>query len=135
MTLMPKKNMQLTMGALLAVLLFGVGHARAAIDDYTFELVQSALKTGRRVIDVRLVHKPDGKLVSDAVIFAMRLDMAPDDMEAMTSAIEPTKASQPGLYRFKVDLTDEGRWRISLAAKLQGEVGTLQNRLVFPVTR
>jgi hypothetical protein len=135
MTLMPQKYRQLAAGALLAVVLFGVGHARAAIDDYAFELVQSALKTGQGTIDVRLIHKPDGKLVSDAIIFAMRLDMAPDDMEAMTSAIEPTKASQPGLYRFKVDLTDEGRWRISLAAKLQGEVGTLQNRLVFPVTR
>lgn len=135
MTLMPKKQMQLAAGALLALLIFVPGQARAAIDDYAFELVQSALKRGQGIIDVRLIHKPDGKLVSDAVIFATRLDMAPDDMEAMTSAIEPTKASQPGLYRFKVDLTDEGRWRISLAAKLQGEVGTLQKRLVFRVTR
>lgn len=135
MTLMQKKNRQLAAGALLAVLLFGVGRARAAIDDYAFELVQSALKTGHGVIDVRLIHQPDGKLVSDAVIFATRLDMAPDDMEAMTSAIQSTKAPRPGLYRFKVDLTDEGRWRLSLAAKLQGEVGTLQNRLVFRVTR
>lgn len=135
MTLMLKKHMQLARGALLALLIFGAGQARAAIDDYTFELVQSALKRGRGVIDVRLIHKPDGKLVSGAVIFAMRLDMAPDDMEAMTGAIESTRASQPGLYRFKVDLTDEGRWRISLAAKLQGEIGTLQNRLVFRVTR
>lgn len=132
---MPKKQMQLAAGALLALLIFVPGQARAAIDDYAFELVQSALKRGQGIIDVRLIHKPDGKLVSDAVIFATRLDMAPDDMEAMTSAIEPTKASQPGLYRFKVDLTDEGRWRISLAAKLQGEVGTLQKRLVFRVTR
>ncbi|MFO1103400.1 MAG: FixH family protein [Methylocystis sp.] len=135
MTLMKKKNRQLAAGALLALLAFGVGHARAAIDDYAFELVQSALKTGPGVIDVRLIHKPDGKLVSDAIIFAMRLDMAPDDMEAMSSAIESTKAPRPGLYRFKVDLTDEGRWRISLAAKLQGEVGTLQNRLVVRVAR
>ncbi|RNJ51468.1 FixH family protein [Methylocystis hirsuta] len=132
---MPKKHMQLARGALLALLLFDAGQARAAIDDYTFELVQSALKRGQGVIDVRLIHKPDGKLVSDAVIFAIRLDMAPDGMEAMTSAIESTRASQPGLYRFKVDLTDEGRWRVSLAAKLQGEIGTLQNRLVFRVTR
>ena len=135
MTLIPKKNRQLASGALLALLIFGVGHARAAIDDYAFELIQSTLKRGQGVIDVRLIHKPDGKLVSDAVIFAMRLDMAPDDMEAMTSAIESTRAPQPGLYRFKVDLTDEGRWRVSLAAKLQGEIGTLQNRLVFRVTR
>lgn len=135
MTLMLKKNMQLAAGALLALLALGLERARAAIDDYAFELVQPALKTGQGTIDVRLIHKPDGKLVSDAVIFATRLDMAPDDMEAMTSAIEPTKAPRPGLYRFKVDLTDEGRWRIFLAAKLQGEVGTLQNRLVFRGTR
>ncbi|MGD9658861.1 MAG: FixH family protein [Methylocystis sp.] len=132
---MPQNNLMHAVGALLAVLLFGVGPARASVDDYSFELVQSALKTGHGVIDVRLIHKPDGKLVSDAIIFATRLDMAPDGMEAMTSAIQSTKAPRPGLYRFKVDLTDEGRWRLSLAAKLQGEVGTLQNRLVFPVTR
>jgi hypothetical protein len=60
--------------------------------------------------------------------------MAPEDMESMTSAIEPAPSSEPGSYRFKVDLTDEGRWRISLAAKIQGEAGTVEGRLILKAT-
>jgi hypothetical protein len=118
----------------MAFFALGMGHARAAIDDYAFELVQTRLKRGQGVADVRLIHKPDGKPVSGAIIFAMRLDMAPDDMEAMTSAIELAQSPEPGLYRFKLDLTDEGRWRISIAAKIQGETGTLQSRLILQAT-
>jgi hypothetical protein len=112
----------------------GVGCARAAVEDYGFELVNAQIKKGQRAVDVRLIHKPDGKPVGEAVIFATRLDMAPDDMESMTSIIVMTKSPGPGLYRFKVDLTDEGRWRISIAAKIQGETGTLQSRLILQAT-
>lgn len=108
--------------------------ALADIRDYEFKLVRDQVKKGQSVVDVRLVHKPDDRVVSDAVIFALRLDMAPDDMEQMTSAIEPVKSPEPGVYRFKVDLTDEGRWRISLAAKVQGEPETLQSRLILRAT-
>lgn len=117
-----------------AVFALGLGYARAAVDDYAFQLVQTRIKTGQSFADVRLVHKPDGKLVGDAIIFATRLDMAPDDMESMTSAIALTQSPEPGLYRFKVDLTDEGRWRMSIAAKIQGETGTLQGRLILQAT-
>jgi hypothetical protein len=120
--------------SVLGIIALGVGYARAANDDYAFELVQNQIKKGQGAVDVRLIHKPDGRAVDDAVIFATRLDMAPDDMETMTSAIEMTKSPGPGLYRFKVDLTDEGRWRISIAAKIQGEAETLQSRLILRAT-
>jgi hypothetical protein len=107
--------------------------ARASINDYEFRLVETQFKTGQAIVSVRLVHKPDDKPAPDAVIFATRLDMAPDGMEAMTSTIEPAQSPQPGIYRFKVDLTDPGTWRISLAAKVQGESGTLQSRLILKV--
>ncbi|QGM97470.1 FixH family protein [Methylocystis parvus] len=129
---MQKKPLRL-LGSMGLVAL-GMGHARAAIDDYAFELVQPRVEKGQRTVEVRLIHRPDGKPVGDAVLFATRLDMAPDDMESMTSAIEPTQSPGPGLYRFRVDLTDEGRWRISLAAKIQGETGTLQSRLILQAT-
>ncbi len=121
--------------ALLAIgLLLPATTAVAGIKDYEFKLVREEVKKGQAFVDVRLIHKPDDRAVSDAVVFAVRLDMAPDDMEQMTSAIEPVKSPEPGLYRFKVDLTDEGRWRISLAAKVQGETETLQGRLVLKAT-
>jgi hypothetical protein len=106
----------------------------ADIRDYEFKLVREQVKKGQAIVDIRLIHKPEDRAVSDAVIFAVRLDMAPDDMEQMTSAIEAVKSPVPGVYRFKVDLTDEGRWRISLAAKIQGETETLQSRLVLKAT-
>lgn len=121
---------RLAFGAAI-ILGFGLQSASANITDYEFRLVKDQVKKGQTVVDVRLVHKPDNRVVTDAVVFASRLDMAPDDMEQMTSAIEPMKSPEPGLYRFKVDLTDEGRWRISLAAKVQGETETLQGRLVL----
>lgn len=118
-------------GALVALATAGTAaSARADIQDYEFRLVETQFKTGRPIVAVRLVHKPDDKPVSGAVIFATRLDMAPDGMESMTGAIEPASSREPGLYRFKVELTDAGRWRISLAAKVQGEAGTLEGRLV-----
>ena len=120
--------------ALASGLLLPSSTAFADIRDYEFKLVKDQVKKGQAVVDVRLIHRPDERAVPDAVIFASRLDMAPDDMEQMTSAIEPVKSPEPGVYRFKVDLTDEGRWRVSLAAKIQGETETLQSRLVLKAT-
>src|SRR6266702_1400920 len=55
--------------------------ARADIKDYEFQVVDKIVKKGDAIISVRLVHMPDGKPVPNAVIFATRLDMAPDGME------------------------------------------------------
>ena len=108
--------------------------ARADIKDYEFQLVDKTVKKGDAVIAVRLVHKPDGKPVPDAVIFAKRLDMAPDGMETMKTTIEPMPSTEPGIYKFKAEVTMEGGWQLSLAAKVQGETGTVENKLVIKAT-
>ncbi|MGJ0395048.1 MAG: FixH family protein [Methylocystis sp.] len=105
--------------------------AQADIKDYEFTLIAKGVKKGDAIVSVRLIHKPDGKLVPGAVIFATRLDMGPDGMEMMTASIEPLPSVELGVYRFKLDLSMEGKWRVSLAAKVQGETGTLENRLVL----
>src|SRR5258708_6192549 len=79
--------------------------ARADIKDYEFQLVDQNIKKGDAIISVRLIHKPDGKPVSGAVIFATRLDMAPDGMETMKTKIEPMPSTEPGVYKFKAVLT------------------------------
>ena len=107
---------------------------RADIKDYEFQLVDKTVKKGDAVISVRLVHKPDGKPVSDAVIFAKRLDMAPDGMETMKTTIEPVPSTEPGIYKFKAEVTMEGGWQLSLAAKVQGETGTVENKLIVKAT-
>jgi hypothetical protein len=106
--------------------------AMADIKDYEFRLVQNELKQGNGVIvTVQLVDRRSGKPVPDAVIFAQRIDMAPDGMEMMASPIEAMPSTEPGIYRFKTNLTMAGGWRLSLGAKVQGETGTLENRLIL----
>jgi hypothetical protein len=106
--------------------------ARADIKDYQFQLVDQAIKVGPdRIITVRLINKATGKPVSDAVIFATRLDMAPDGMQEMATKVTPMPGTEPGTYRFKATLSMAGGWQLSLGAKVQGETGTVENKLVI----
>jgi hypothetical protein len=106
--------------------------ARADIKDYQFQLVDQAIKAGSdRIITVRLINKATGKPVPDAVIFAMRLDMAPDGMQEMATKVTPMPGTEPGTYRFKANLSMAGGWQLSLGAKVQGETGTVENKLVI----
>ena len=111
--------------------LAAVSAALADIKDYEFQLVQNEIKSGEAIVAIRVVHKSTGKPVPDAVIFSKRLDMAPENMATMTTPLEPVETSEPGVYRFKTKLTMDGRWQLSVAAKLQGESGTLQGRLIL----
>jgi hypothetical protein len=105
--------------------------ALAAIQDYEFQLVKSEIKKGDAVIAVRLINKKTGKPVPNAVILATRLDMGPEGMQEMATKVTPAPNSEPGVYRFKANLSMAGGWQLSLGAKIQGETGTLENRLVF----
>jgi hypothetical protein len=106
--------------------------ARADIKDYQFQLVDQAIKAGPdRIITVRLINKTTGKPVPDAVIFATRLDMAPDGMQEMATKVTPMPGTEPGTYRFKANLSMAGGWQLSLGAKVQGEIGTIENKLVI----
>lgn len=108
------------------------GTAFADIKDYEFQLVQPTVQVGNdRVVTVRLQNRKTGKPVPDAVIFATRLDMAPDAMEEMVTKVTPVPASEPGNYSFKARFSMEGRWQLSLGAKVQGEAGTVDNKLVI----
>jgi hypothetical protein len=109
--------------------------ARADIKNYRFELVQQEAKVGEAVVAVRLVDKRSGKPVPDAVIFAKRLDMAPDSMEEMVTKLEQVPSTEPGVYRFKAKLSMAGGWRLSLGAKVQGETGTVEDKLVFKAVK
>lgn len=105
---------------------------RADVKDYEFQLVQNELKKGDgAVVAVRLVDKRSGKPVPDAIIFAKRIDMAPDSMPTMTAPLEQLPSTEPGIYRFKTSLPMEGGWQLSLGAKVQGETGTVENKLVL----
>jgi hypothetical protein len=122
---------------LLVLLVVGVTRpAFADIKDYEFQLVQSEVKQGNGVnVEVRLLNNKTKKPVSDAVIFAKRIDMAPDGMATMASPIELLPPPSPGVYRFKTDLTMAGRWQLSLSAKVQGESGTVEKKLILTAVK
>jgi hypothetical protein len=106
------------------------GSALADAKDYEFQLIDKEVKKGEAVIAVKLVHKASGRAVPDAVIFAKRIDMGPDGMEMMAAPIEAVTSTEPGVYRFKTDLSMAGEWALSLGAKVQGETGTIENKLI-----
>jgi hypothetical protein len=119
--------------ALIGVAVIGsTGIARADIKDYKFELVDQSVQAGPdKVITVRLMNIKTGKTVPDAVIFATRLDMAPDGMQEMATKIAPMPGGEPGTYKFKATFGMAGRWQLSLGAKVQGETGTVETKLVI----
>lgn len=118
--------------SLIAALSGSATAARADIKDYKFELVDQTIKAGPdKVVTVRLTNTKTGKPVPDAVIFAVRLDMAPDGMQEMATKITPIPGAEPGTYKFKATFGMAGRWQLSLGAKVQGETGSVDDRFVI----
>src|SRR3569833_3159124 len=119
--------------ALIGAAVIGAfGNAKADIRDYEFRLIEPSVAVGKdRLVTVQHVNKATGKPVPDAVIFAVRLDMAPDSMPEMSTKIVREPGGEPGTYRFKAAFGMEGRWQLSLGAKVQGETGTVETKLVI----
>ena len=106
--------------------------ALAAAADYEFQPVTVDVKNGAgSELAVRLVHKPTGKPIDGALLIRTRLDMSPDSMGEMTAKHTAMPGSEPGVYRFKADLTMAGGWAFKLQAKVPGESETVQGTVVF----
>jgi hypothetical protein len=104
----------------------------AGKNDYVFEPVAAEVKNGEgSQLAVRLIHKPSSKPVEGAIIFRSRLDMSPDAMGEMTAKVAAQPAKEPGVYRFKADITMAGRWALKLMAKVPGESETIEGTVVF----
>jgi YtkA-like len=122
--------------AVAATLSLAASAAMAGAGDYAFEPVNPEMKKGDDVtLSVRLTNKQTGKPVSDAVIFKTRVDMAPDGMAEMESAVAPLPSKEPGVYAFKTDLPMAGRYQVTLSAKVQGEPATITGKVVVKATK
>jgi hypothetical protein len=120
------------MGAGAAVLLIAGGVAVAAPADYRFEAVQPHVKAASdTVVAVRLIHVPDNQPVKGAVIFSSKMEMPMGGMAPMATKISAVKPSNPAEYPFQTDLSMAGSWMLSLAAKVQGEAGTVSGSVPF----
>ena len=110
--------------------------AQAEIKDYDFKLVEPTVAVGKdNIVTVRLVNTKTGQPVPDAVIFATRLDMAPEGMPEMVTKIVREPGGEPGSYSFKAAFGMEGKWLLSIGAKVQGETGTVENKLIVKATQ
>ena len=122
-----------------AIVAFGLtlsGTALASSKDYAFEPVQAEVKKGDDVtVAVRLIHKPTGKPVADALIIRTRIDMSPDKMADMAAQLTPLPSPEPGVYAFKTELAMQGRWMLSIAAKVQGEPETVIGKVTYRAAR
>ena len=106
--------------------------AVAGASDYEFQPVTVDIKNGDgSELAVRLVHKPTGKPVDGALLIRTRLDMSPDSMGEMTAKHAAMSGTDPGVYRFKADLTMAGGWAFKLQAKVPGETETVEGTVVF----
>ena len=117
---------------LIATMALPPSPAHAGAADYRFEVTQvQPAGPGKSNVTLRLLHTPDKKPVSDAVIFQVSADMGPDGMPTMKAPAKAIPSSQPGLYTIEVEPGMAGNWALQLAAKVQGETETV--RATLPV--
>jgi hypothetical protein len=122
-------------GAAVAVLLSLTSVVLAGANDYVFEPVKTEIKSSNvATVAVRLVHKPSGKPITDAVIVQTRIVMAHDGGAEMASAFVSLPSPEPGVYAFMAPLTMAGSWFLSISAKVPGEPETVVGKINFRVT-
>ena len=127
---------KISTAALAATLSLAASVAMAGAGDYAFEPVTPQMKKGEDVtLAVRLTNKQTGKSIPDAVIFKTRLDMAPDGMAEMESAVAPLPSREPGVYAFKTDLPMAGRYQMTLSVKVQGEPETVTGKVIVTAVK
>lgn len=119
-------------GAIAAFVTAISGAAFADTLDYRFELVtaQSA-GLNKTNVAIRLVHVPDKKPVTDAVVTETRADMGPSGMKEMTGKVTPQASDRPAVYRFQTETGMAGIWALSLAATVPGEKETIRGSINF----
>ena len=122
--------------AVAATFSLAASAAMAGAGDYNFEPVTPQMKKGEDVtLAVRLTNRQTGKPVPDAVIFKTRVDMAPDGMAEMESAVALLPSKEPGVYAFKTDLPMAGRYQVTLSVKVQGEPETVTGKVIVTATK
>lgn len=129
--MLSKFSVRATLLGLAGVCLVGAA-AYAAAADYTFRPVTPEVKTGAgSEIAVRLIHAGTEKLIAGAVVFRTRLDMSPENMAEHTGAVQALPPTEPGIYRFKAELSMPGKWALHIQAKVPGEPETVEGTVVF----
>ena len=115
-----------------AVLMCGATVAFADIKNYEFKLVEPTVKVG-----ADQNHRREACRQDDGQACSGRSDLrhAPRHGAGCHGGDghqgHPAPGSEPGIYRFKASFGMAGRWQLSLGAKVQGETGTVESKLVI----
>ncbi len=109
--------------------------ASAAARDYRFEMVGKPKPMSQGdIVQVHLIHIPDGKAVADAVVFESTADMGPQGMATMGAPVKAMPA-RDGIYGFAVEPAMAGTWAIHLSAKVQGEAETVHGTITADLVK
>lgn len=96
-----------------------------------WEAVRAQVPAGVGVrLDVRLIGVDGKPLINNVTIIQTRLDMGPDNMQAMTSPVRQVPSSQPGVTSFQADLS-RGRWALTISANIAGQNQPVTGQVVF----
>jgi Cu(I)/Ag(I) efflux system membrane fusion protein len=103
-----------------------------AQDGYTWEPATAEVAMGDAVrVAVRLIG-PSGLVRLDAgAVSAARIDMGPDGMAMMYSALRPVPAAQDESLAFETDLIMAGRWALSITALPEGQTAPVSGEVIF----
>jgi Cu(I)/Ag(I) efflux system membrane fusion protein len=71
-------------------------------------------------LDIRVLDADSQPVTAPVTVTALRLDMGPDGMEAMTTRAVVVPTDQPGMVRIEADFTMAGRWSLTLTASVNG---------------
>lgn len=109
--------------------------AFAASADYEFKILHTQLPQGDgAILTLAVTDLRTQGPVTDAVIFATRLDMAPDGMAKMTTPVQALASDVLGQYRFQANLTMAGAWRFSIAVHVDDETDVIRREVILRVT-
>jgi YtkA-like len=133
-----EENMHTLMAAIVAASILPTlaTNSFASAKDYRFELAGTPQKEGHgaNVVSVKVVHLPDNKPVTGAIIIQSRADMGPIGMAAMTAPVKSLPEQPPGTYRFEIQngsvWKKPDNWALGFAAKVQGEPETVRGNIV-----
>ncbi|MBI5164863.1 MAG: FixH family protein [Magnetospirillum sp.] len=131
------KTMDKAAAALFAIAVLAGLSTSAWADpkDYVFVPVNDHLQPSSTApIAVRLIHAPTKKPVPGAIIIQSRLEMPMPGTAPMVAKITPKGADGAGVYSFAADLAIQGQWILNLAAKVQGEGGTVTGSVPLTVS-
>ena len=133
-----KNPISVIAGALIATALAS-STALGGAGDYRFELAGAPQKSplGASIVSVKLIHVPNNKPVSGALVIGEKADMGPVGMAAMTAPVR-AMPEKNGVYQFAVQnggvWNKPDNWSLSIDAKVQGEPQTVHGALVVKLS-